>query len=88
MPESEFGAAAALSADGGTALIGGPIDGADAGAAWVFVRPAVTPPGLPLPITATGTTPSVAAPAPTRPILSACSLRRTVAGERAARWRV
>ena len=33
-----FGAAVALSSDGNTALIGGPEDNADAGAAWVFTR--------------------------------------------------
>jgi hypothetical protein len=31
-----FGDSVALSADGGTALIGGPIDGGDNGAAWIF----------------------------------------------------
>ncbi len=34
----EFGRSVALSGDGGTALIGGPLDGEDAGAAWVFTR--------------------------------------------------
>jgi hypothetical protein len=33
-----FGAAVALSADGNTALIGGPFDGEGVGAAWVFTR--------------------------------------------------
>jgi hypothetical protein len=33
-----FGRSAALSADGNTALIGGPADSANAGAAWVFTR--------------------------------------------------
>src|SRR5205085_148630 len=33
-----FGIAVALSADGGTALIGAPGDKSDAGAAWVFTR--------------------------------------------------
>jgi Putative Ig domain/IPT/TIG domain/FG-GAP repeat len=35
---SEFGFSVALSSDGNTALIGGPIDGLEAGSAWVFVR--------------------------------------------------
>ncbi len=34
----EFGAATALSANGDTALIGGPADGGDLGAAWAFTR--------------------------------------------------
>ncbi|MDX6581858.1 MAG: hypothetical protein QOI10_1042, partial [Solirubrobacterales bacterium] len=34
----EFGASVALSADGNTALIGGPQDGGGLGAAWVFTR--------------------------------------------------
>ncbi len=38
-PESEFGAVVALSADGDTALLGGPIDALNTGAAWVFVHP-------------------------------------------------
>jgi hypothetical protein len=38
-PESEFGAAVALSADGDTALLGGPIDALNTGAAWAFVNP-------------------------------------------------
>jgi hypothetical protein len=68
-PESEFGAATALSADGRTALIGGPIDGADVGAAWVFVNP---PPILaPLPDTG-------ASPPRTRPILAPPRLARPV----------
>ena len=37
-PESEFGAAVALSADGDTALLGGPIDALNTGAAWIFVH--------------------------------------------------
>jgi hypothetical protein len=36
--EGEFGTSVALSADGDTALIGGPADDEDAGAAWVFTR--------------------------------------------------
>jgi FG-GAP repeat len=39
VPESEFGAAVALAADGDTALLGGPIDALNTGAAWVFVHP-------------------------------------------------
>jgi hypothetical protein len=44
VPESEFGAGVALSADGDTALLGGPIDntvspGVSIGAAWAFVNP-------------------------------------------------
>jgi hypothetical protein len=35
-----FGSGVALSADGTTALVGGPADGAGTGAAWVFVRTA------------------------------------------------
>jgi hypothetical protein len=35
---SSFGWSAALSADGGTALIGGPQDGTGVGSAWVFTR--------------------------------------------------
>jgi len=34
----EFGTSAALSSDGNTALIGGPSDNANVGAAWVFTR--------------------------------------------------
>jgi hypothetical protein len=37
-----FGRAVALSADGNTALIGGPSDNGSAGAAWVFTRSAGT----------------------------------------------
>jgi hypothetical protein len=36
--EARFGYSVALSADGNTALIGGPRDGEHSGAAWVFVR--------------------------------------------------
>ena len=36
--EAAFGADVALSADGNTALVGGPYDNGDAGAAWVFTR--------------------------------------------------
>ena len=36
--EGEFGSSVALSADGNTALIGGPGDNKDVGAAWVFTR--------------------------------------------------
>jgi hypothetical protein len=36
--EGEFGESVALSADGDTALIGGPTDNSDTGAAWVFTR--------------------------------------------------
>ncbi len=36
----QFGASAALSSDGNTALIGGPQDNGDVGAAWVFTRSA------------------------------------------------
>jgi FG-GAP repeat len=35
---SEFGTSVALSADGNTALIGGPADNGEEGAAWVFTR--------------------------------------------------
>jgi Bacterial Ig domain/FG-GAP repeat len=37
-----FGQSVALSADGNTALIGGPSDGVDVGAAWVFTRSNLT----------------------------------------------
>src|SRR5205823_450650 len=37
--EGQFGFAVALSADGKTALIGGPQDSGGDGAAWVFRRP-------------------------------------------------
>jgi hypothetical protein len=40
--EGEFGTSVALSADGNTALIGGPHDNGNAGAAWVFSRSAST----------------------------------------------
>jgi uncharacterized protein (TIGR03437 family) len=41
------GTAVALSSDGSTAVIGGPIDNSRLGAAWVFVRPAsVSPPSI------------------------------------------
>jgi hypothetical protein len=36
--EAEFGYSGAVSSDGNTALIGGPDDNGDAGAAWVFTR--------------------------------------------------
>jgi FG-GAP repeat len=36
--EGEFGESVALTADGNTALIGGPRDNGDTGAAWVFTR--------------------------------------------------
>jgi hypothetical protein len=36
--DSAAGFSVALSADGNTAIIGGPVDGFDAGAAWVFTR--------------------------------------------------
>jgi hypothetical protein len=35
---AEFGTSVALSADGNTAIVGGPVDGLAAGAAWVFTR--------------------------------------------------
>ena len=57
VPESEFGAAAALSADGDTALLGGPIDALNTGAAWVFVDPP--------PTATTGTASSITANAAT-----------------------
>jgi FG-GAP repeat len=41
VPESEFGAAVSLAASGETALIGGPIDNGNLGAAWIF---AASPP--------------------------------------------
>jgi Bacterial Ig-like domain (group 3)/Divergent InlB B-repeat domain len=40
------GASAGLSGDGETALVGGPFDGDDTGAAWVFTTAAQTPPTL------------------------------------------
>jgi hypothetical protein len=40
--EPEFGSAVALSADGDTALIGGPADNAGIGAAWAFTRSGTT----------------------------------------------
>jgi hypothetical protein len=43
----QFGSAAALSADGNTAVIGGPFDDGSTGAAWVFGAPAIaSPPNL------------------------------------------
>jgi hypothetical protein len=47
-----FGYSVALSADGNTALIGGPRDNNWQGAAWVFAAP-VTVPGQPTAVTAT-----------------------------------
>ena len=38
MPVSRLGEAVAVSADGGTAVVGGPADNAGVGAAWTFVR--------------------------------------------------
>ncbi len=38
----EFGNSVALSADGNTALVGGPVDNGDVGAVWVFTRTGVT----------------------------------------------
>ncbi len=40
--EGKFGSSVALSADGGTALIGGPGDNGSTGAAWVFTRAGAT----------------------------------------------
>jgi hypothetical protein len=40
----EFGASVALSGDGNTALSSGPADNGNAGAAWVFVAPAISTP--------------------------------------------
>jgi hypothetical protein len=40
--EGEFGTSVALSGDGNTALIGGPADNENVGAAWVFTRSAST----------------------------------------------
>jgi phosphodiesterase/alkaline phosphatase D-like protein/phage gpG-like protein len=37
--EGQFGESVALSCDGNTALVGGPADNADIGAAWAFVNP-------------------------------------------------
>ena len=48
----DFGYDVALSADGNTALIGGPRDNSNAGAAWVFTGPA-TVPAAPSNLTAT-----------------------------------
>jgi hypothetical protein len=41
---SEFGASVALSDSGGTALVGGPADNEDLGAAWAFGAPAISSP--------------------------------------------
>jgi hypothetical protein len=42
------GASVSLSADGNTAIIGGPADNSNAGAAWVFVtNPIVNPASIP-----------------------------------------
>jgi hypothetical protein len=38
MGASRFGSSVALSSDGGTALVGGPADDSNVGAAWVFTR--------------------------------------------------
>jgi hypothetical protein len=38
----EFGASVALSADGNTAIVGGPLDNSATGAAWVFTRSGTT----------------------------------------------
>ena len=40
--EGQFGFSVALSANGNTALIGGPNDNANAGAAWVFTHSGTT----------------------------------------------
>ncbi len=40
--EGHFGGSVALSADGNTALVGGPSDNGDGGAAWVFTRSGTT----------------------------------------------
>ncbi len=40
--EGEFGTSVALSGDGNTALVGGPRDNSDVGAAWVFTRSSST----------------------------------------------
>jgi hypothetical protein len=42
---ANVGFSAALSANGGTALIGAPLDSSSAGAAWVYMRACVGPPG-------------------------------------------
>jgi hypothetical protein len=41
-PSAQQGYSVALSADGSTAIVGGPADSADAGAAWIFVRSGTT----------------------------------------------
>jgi hypothetical protein len=40
-PDADFGFNVALSSSGGTALVGGPEDGAKLGAAWAFLNPAI-----------------------------------------------
>jgi len=42
--EAHFGFSVALSADGSTALVGGPADKTEVGAAWAFVNPPLIPP--------------------------------------------
>jgi hypothetical protein len=79
LPESEFGAAVALSSDGRTALIGGPVDNGDVGAVWAFVNPAVA---LPLPLLTLPETkiPTIAPGVRVTPVLSAV-------GQSHSRWR-
>jgi hypothetical protein len=55
--EGEFGTNVALSADGGTALIGAWRDNGGRGAAWVFVNPPTAATGAPTSTTEVGTTP-------------------------------
>jgi hypothetical protein len=43
-PAAQQGYSVALSADGNTALVGGPFDNGNLGAAWVFVHGAIVPP--------------------------------------------
>ena len=38
-PDAQQGISVALSADGNTAIVGGPLDNSSAGAAWAFVAP-------------------------------------------------
>jgi len=78
VPESEFGASVALSPDGNTALIGGPVDNGDVGAVWSFARPPLVP--LPLLVLPETKAPPIVLGVPVAPALSAV-------GQSHSRWR-
>ncbi len=88
--KGQFGWSVALSADGGTALIGGINDQGKAGAAWVFGDPPLNPevPSTPETTSTSGSPPATATPpATTQPAVGG-SAQGGVAAARAASGRV